>query len=71
MSLFLNKSFGAYLEAIEQRLKDDLVADGSEDQVILYCNIAAAQYELGLYRNCIKSCQLAKAVRPNHLRGMS
>jgi hypothetical protein len=65
MELYLQKKFCDYIIACETELvqHNDLVNGPT-----ILCNIASAEYELELYRKCIRTCHRAFDLNPNFIR---
>lgn len=65
MELFLQKKFCDYIVACETELAqhNDLINGPT-----ILCNIASAEYELELYRKCIRTCHRAFDLNPNFIR---
>ena len=65
-NLYLQKKFSDYIVACELELEEH----GSHviDAHIILCNIASSEYELELYRKCIKTCHRVLDLSPNCIR---
>ena len=65
MELYLQKKFCDYIIACETELlqHNDLINGPT-----ILCNIASAEYELELYRKCIRTCHRAFDLNPNFIR---
>ena len=65
MDLFLSGKFSDYINACEEELKGVFDPDNASS---ILCNIASAEYELEMYRKCIKTCQGVLELKTNCLR---
>jgi hypothetical protein len=65
MELYLQKKFCDYIIACETELvQHNNLINGPT----ILCNIASAEYELELYRKCIRTCHRAFDLNPNFIR---
>ena len=65
-NLYLQKKFSDYIVACEVELEEH--GDRVIDAHIILCNIASSEYELELYRKCIKTCHRVLDLSPNCIR---
>ena len=65
MNLFLDRKFSDYINACEDELKGEF---NPYHASTILCNIASAEYELEMYRKCIKTCQGVLEIKSNCLR---
>lgn len=65
-NLYLQKKFSDYIVACEVELEEH--GDRVIDVHIILCNIASSEYELELYRKCIKTCHRVLELSPNCIR---
>jgi hypothetical protein len=66
MNFFLERKFSDYIVICESQLEK--VDNDSKVKSALLCNIASAEYELELYRKCIKTCDTALKLNSNAIR---
>lgn len=67
MDLFINRKFSEYIVACELDLEK---AQSNNTKVCaIFLNIASAEYELEMYRKCIKTVQKVLKSKTNSLRG--
>jgi hypothetical protein len=69
MNFFLEKKFSDYIVACEIELEK--VNNDDNKMSVLLCNIATAEYELELFRKCIKTCHRVLEINSNSLRAHS
>ena len=65
-NLYLQKKFSDYIVACEVELEEH--GNRVIDAHIILCNIASSEYELELYRKCIKTCHRVLDLSPNCIR---
>lgn len=64
MDLYIQRKFSDYIAACESELEKK----ENSNTLSILCNIASAEYELELYRKCIKTCHRALALNQNFIR---
>lgn len=64
MDLYIKRKFSDYIAACEFELEKN----ENNNTLSILCNIASAEYELELYRKCIKTCHRALALNQNYIR---